>query len=102
MFLEFHLVFYIIFPDFYFLKFPNFNSKNRRFLKSDPTDPAKFLLFSEKISRFFKPWWGGYGRAQSGPIFTFLIQFKFYPTKRSIFEKKISTNVFRILSSFFT
>jgi hypothetical protein len=37
----------------------------------------------------------------SGPIFTFLIQFEFYPTKRSRFEKKFSTNVLRISSSFF-
>jgi hypothetical protein len=36
----------------------------------------------------------------SKPIFTFLIQFEFYLTKQSRFEKKFSTNVIRISSSF--
>jgi hypothetical protein len=71
MFLEFHLVFYIIFPDFYFLKFPNFNSKNRRFLKSDPTDPAKFLLFSEKLAGFLNPGGEDMDGRKVGPFLRF-------------------------------
>jgi hypothetical protein len=42
-FLEFTLVFYIFFLDFFeFLKISNFELKNRRFLISDRTDPAEF------------------------------------------------------------
>jgi hypothetical protein len=37
----------------------------------------------------------------SEPIFMFFIQFEFYPTKWLRFEKKLSTNVIRISSSFF-
>jgi hypothetical protein len=37
----------------------------------------------------------------SGHIFMFLIQFEFYSTKWLRFEKKISTNVLRISSSFY-
>jgi hypothetical protein len=54
MFLEFHLVFYIKFPDFFF-EISKFNLKNQQFLKSDRRIPPNF----EKIDRFFKP-------AQSG------------------------------------
>jgi hypothetical protein len=56
MFLEFYLVFYMIFPKkIIFLKFPNFNYKNHRFLKLDPADPAKFQRFSEKSAGFLNP-----------------------------------------------
>jgi hypothetical protein len=39
----------------FFSKFLNFNSKNRRFLKSDPADPAEFWRFSEKSASFLNP-----------------------------------------------
>jgi hypothetical protein len=57
MFLEFHLVFLHNFSIFFlfFSKFLNFNSKNRRFLKSDPADPAEFWRFSEKSASFLNP-----------------------------------------------
>jgi hypothetical protein len=55
MFLEFDLVFYIIFPDFFLSKFPNLNFQNRRFLNSDPIDPAEFRRFLKKSATFLNP-----------------------------------------------
>jgi hypothetical protein len=55
MFLEFDLVFYIIFPDFFLSKFPNLNFQNRRFLNSDPIDPAEFRRFLKKSAAFLNP-----------------------------------------------
>jgi hypothetical protein len=56
MFLEFDLVFYIIFSDFFiFLKFLNLNSKSDNFkIRTRPILP-NFNDF-QKIGRIFKPW----------------------------------------------
>jgi hypothetical protein len=55
MFLEFHLVFYIIFPDFFF-KIPKFQFKKSVIFKIEPTRSHRISVIFRKISRFFKPW----------------------------------------------
>jgi hypothetical protein len=52
MFLEFDLVFYIIFSDFLFFEISEFEFKKWQFLNSDPADPAEFQRFSENRPHF--------------------------------------------------
>jgi hypothetical protein len=56
MFLEFDLVFYIVFFHiFIFSKKLNLNSKNQWFLNSVLTDPVEFWRFLEKSTAFLNP-----------------------------------------------